>query len=144
MQVFSEIEVQVNYKDARDLFKKAGANVEETTDVVKISQSLVSELIARAPSVVKLCGRADNGDFDCEIGGKRVYMGTGGTALNVQDPGRKNTRPSELHDICDMARLVDALDNIHFFMLNVYPNELPVEIREQIRKSFSDIAPGIM
>jgi len=29
-------------------------------------------------------------------------------------------------------------------MLNVYPNELPVEIREQIRKSFSDIAPGIM
>jgi len=26
-----------------------------------------------------------------------------------------------------MARLVDALDNIHFYMLNVYPNDLPVE-----------------
>jgi len=47
--------------------------------------------------------------------------------LNVQDPGEKSARRSKLEDIKNMARMVDALDNIHFYMLNVFPNELPVE-----------------
>jgi len=32
-----------------------------------------------------------------------------------------------LKDIVDMARLVEVLDNIHIYMLNIYPNDLPVE-----------------
>ncbi|MBW1916698.1 MAG: trimethylamine methyltransferase family protein [Deltaproteobacteria bacterium] len=127
LKVFAKIGVQVNFPEARKLFKKAGAAVDESSRVVKIPPDLVEDLIAQAPSVVKLCGRDASGDLDCEIGGHRVYLGTGGTALNVQDPGDNGCRRSQLTDVMHMARLVEALDNIHFYMLNVYPNDLPVE-----------------
>ena len=125
--VFSEIGVEVNFPEALELFKKAGAFTDDSSKVVKFNPKLVMELIKPAPSVVQLCGRDDSGELDCEIGGNKVYMGTGGTALNVQDPGEKSARRSKLEDIKNMARMVDALDNIHFYMLNVFPNELPVE-----------------
>lgn len=127
LKVFAEIGVQVNFPEARELFKRAGATVDDTTRIVKIPSTLFRDLIATAPSIVTLYGRDDNGDLDCEIGGDKVYIGTGGTALNVQDPGEDNCRRSQLTDIMKIARLVEALDNIHFYMLNVYPNELTVE-----------------
>ncbi len=127
LRVFSDIGVQINLKEALDLFKSAGAVVDPSTRIVKMPPDLVESLIDRAPAVVRLCGREEDETLDCEIGGTRVYMGTGGTALNVQDPGETTARPSTLQDIADMARLVDALDHIHLYMLNVYPNELSVE-----------------
>jgi trimethylamine--corrinoid protein Co-methyltransferase len=127
LKVFDEIGIQVNFAPARELFRAAGADVDETSAIVKIPTGLVEELIHRAPPVVKLCGREENGALDCEVGGKDVYFGTGGTALNVQDPGSQDSRRATLQDVVDMARMVDALDNIQFFMLNVYPNDLPAE-----------------
>ena len=127
LRVFSDIGVQVNLPEALDLFKSAGAAVDAAARLVKIPPELAASLIDGAPEVVRLCGRGEGEELDCDIGGARVYMGTGGTALNVQDPGETTARPSSLQDIVGMARLVDALDNIHFYMLNVYPNELPVE-----------------
>ena len=127
MKVFAEIGVQVNFSEARELFRHAGAEVEESSRVVKVPPDLVQELIATAPSMVTLRGRAESGELDCEIGGDKVYMGTGGTALNVLDPGSRDARRSQLKDVMNMARLVEALDNIHFYMLNVYPNDLPDE-----------------
>lgn len=127
MKVFAEIGVQVNFSEARELFRHAGAEVEESSRVVKVPPDLVQELISKAPPMVTLCGRAENGELDCEIGGDKVYMGTGGTALNVLDPGSRDARRSQLKDVMNMARLVEALDNIHFYMLNVYPNDLPDE-----------------
>ena len=51
MRVFAEIGVQVNYSEARELFKNAGAEVEESSRVVKVPSDLVQKLISKAPSV---------------------------------------------------------------------------------------------
>jgi len=127
LKVFEDVGVEVRLEEARNLFRKAGAVVDEEKCVVRIPAALAEALISKAPDVVTLCGRDEKGDLDCHIGGKNVYMGTGGTALNVQDPGSNDSRPATLNDVRDMARLVEALDNIHFYMLNVYPNEFPGE-----------------
>lgn len=127
LRVFAEIGVQVNFSEARQMFREAGAEVDEASRVVKVPPGLVEELISRAPSTVRLCGRGENDELDCLIGGNAVYMGTGGTALNVQDTGATDSRRSMLADVMNMARLVEALDNIHFYMLNVFPNDLPQE-----------------
>jgi trimethylamine--corrinoid protein Co-methyltransferase len=127
LRVFAEVGVQVNSSEARGLFRDAGAEVEEDSGVVRISPSLVEELVSRAPSLVHLCGREEDGTWDCKVGGNNVYVGTGGTALNVQDSGALNARRAVLEDVVNMARLVDGLENIHFYMLNVYPNDLPEE-----------------
>ncbi|MEA3470146.1 MAG: trimethylamine methyltransferase family protein, partial [Thermodesulfobacteriota bacterium] len=127
LKVFDEVGIEVRFKDALELFRNAGAKVDDSTCTVKIPPGLAEKLIANAPPIVNLCGREENGAFDCEIGGNKVYMGTGGTALNVQDPGSDNSRRASLEDVKNMARVVEVLDNIHFYMLNVYPNELSAE-----------------
>lgn len=124
LRVFEEVGIVVRLNKARDLFRQAGATIDDTNCIVKMSPGLVEELIGQAPSVVTLCGRGENDELDCEIGGNKVYMGTGGTALNVQDSGSNDSRRATLEDIKNMARLVEVLDNIHFYMLNVYPSEL--------------------
>lgn len=124
LKVFAEVGVKVKLPEALELFETHGAKVDKDSRVAKIEPAMVTEWIQKAPSTILLCGREENGDLDCEIGGDNVYFGTGGTALNVQDPGSNDARRSTLEDVVNMARLVDALDNIHFYMLNVYPNDL--------------------
>lgn len=127
LEVFAEVGIQVNFPAALELFAAAGADIDRETNLVKLPGALVKKIIADAPPVINLCGRDPEGSLDCEIGGTKVYMGTGGTALNVQEPGSTEIRRSQTRDIMNMARMVDALDNIHFYMLNVYPGDLTVE-----------------
>jgi len=127
MRVFEEVGVQVNFPAALSLFKEAGAEIDEESNIVKMSRKLVMDLISTTPEKVTLYGRNASGEHDLEIGGKKVYMGTGGTALNVQEPGSTETRRAILEDVVKMAKVVNKLDNIHFYMLNVYPSDLSVE-----------------
>jgi trimethylamine--corrinoid protein Co-methyltransferase len=124
LKVFSEVGVQVNHDEALGIFKKAGARVDEGSRIVTFDPAMVMELVGQAPARVNLCGREPDGSLDCEIGGTRVHLGTGGTALNVQDPGSVDVRRSQLRDIMDMARVVNELENIHFYMLNIFPHDV--------------------
>jgi trimethylamine--corrinoid protein Co-methyltransferase len=85
-------------------------------------RSLVEDAIASAPSSLTLCGR--DAQHDCLLEGSRVHLGTGGTALYVLDLDTGQRRRSLTQDICDCARLGDALENNHIFTINVYPNEI--------------------
>ena len=127
MEVFEEVGIQVNYPMALEAFRQAGAEVDDKNNIVRLKPDLARKLLSTAPSSITLHGREASGELDLELGGARVYMGTGGTALNVQEPGSRETRRAVLKDVVNMARMVDELDNIHFYMLNVYPSDLPVE-----------------
>ena len=56
LKVFDEVGIQANLPEARNLFRNAGAKVDETTNTVKIPPGLVEELIGRAPSVIVRTG----------------------------------------------------------------------------------------
>lgn len=121
LRVLEEIGVQVNNARALDIFASQGAEVDRAGRLAKPPRSMVEDALASAPSRVILCGREEEHDLILEDG--RVYMGTGGTALNVLDL-EGNRRRSNLKDVGEIARLTDALENVHFFVLPVYPNEL--------------------
>ncbi len=87
------------------------------------SRALVEDTIARtAPSVV-LCGQDPARDI--ELGGTRVHCGTGGAAPSVVDMDTGRYRPATLADLYDLARLVDALDNLHFYVRSVVATDMP-------------------
>jgi len=121
MRVFEDVGLQVNNDAARHLFQQAGARVEG--DCVTVPRELVMELVAKAPSRVNLYGRDSRHDLTLEK--KRVHLGTGGTALNMLDIHTGEKRPATVRDMADLARLCDALDHIHFFMLPIYPDGIP-------------------
>jgi trimethylamine--corrinoid protein Co-methyltransferase len=76
-------------------------------------RSLVEDIIAKAPKNFIMPGQDPK--HDLEIGGNRVHMGTGGAAPEIIDFKTGRYRESTSTDLYDIARLVDTLDNIHFF-----------------------------
>jgi trimethylamine--corrinoid protein Co-methyltransferase len=125
MRVIDEVGFEVNSEAALELFKTAGAWVDQGKHLVRLPQKKAMELIGMAPSEVRLCGQDEK--HDIILGGHRVYTGTGGTALYIYHPDTGQNQPARLDDLKRIAKLVDKLDNIHLFMLPTYPSELPVE-----------------
>jgi trimethylamine--corrinoid protein Co-methyltransferase len=123
MRVFEEVGVQVNSDKALEFFREAGANIDG--NIVKLPQKTVMELVDQAPSEVVLYGRKP--EHNLNLGGARVYAGTGGTALNIIDGTSGDRRRATLQDLKNIAKLVDGLGNIHFFLLPTYPDDVPAE-----------------
>ena len=114
--------VKVFTQTGYEAFKKAGAEVDEADNLVHIPRAMVEDAVDSAPSKVVLCGR-DPKKY-CILEGSNVYLGTGGTAINVLDMETGQRRPSTNQDIRQMARVMDALENIHLFTINVFPNDI--------------------
>ena len=125
MRIIEEVGFQVNSETAMQRFESAGAHIDRENRVVRVPQHKVMELIESAPAEITLCGQKIENDI--VLGGKRVYAGTGGTALYIWDQRNQEKRLATLHDLKRIAKLVDALENVHLFLLPTYPNELPVE-----------------
>jgi len=121
MKVFENVGLEVHNKAARRLFQEAGARLD--SDRVTVPADLVMGLVGKAPSRVEFCGRDSRHDLTLEK--SKVNLGTGGTALNMLDIHTGEKRPATVRDMADLARLCDALDHVHFFMLPTYPDGVP-------------------
>ena len=126
--------VQVEQSEALRYLREAGAEVEGSR--VRITSSMVEDGISKAPSRVVLAGRDPTHDLILEDA--RVYIGTGGAALRVVDMETGEIRPTELRDVAHTARIVDALENIHFYLVPVYPADVPDEMVE-INKFYASL-----
>lgn len=76
-------------------------------------RSLVEDVLASCAKEVVLYGQ--DPQHDIEVSGSRVYFGTAGAAVHIVDIEGREYRDSTLNDLYDMARLVDKMDNIHYF-----------------------------
>lgn len=125
MRVLSEVGVRVPDGETRQVLTEAGASVDEEKGIAYIPPEVVERSVEKAPSSIRLCGLDPAKDIILQDG--KVYLGTGGTALNILDLERGEKRPAVLKDLARVARLVDSLVNIDFLLLPTYPNELDVE-----------------
>lgn len=76
-------------------------------------RTLVENIIDGAAKSFVYHGRDPRYDF--EIGGDRVYFGTGGAAVQTLDIDTGRYRPSTLRDLHDFTRLIDTLDHVSWF-----------------------------
>ncbi len=120
MQTLRQVGLEVNSAQAREILKDNGAEVDGK--ICKLPTSMVEEAIDKAPSKVVLYGRDPK--YNLHLEDSRVYFGTGGTVLNILDIETGEKRKTNIDDIANAGRLVDALENIHFYLLHLYPNEL--------------------
>ena len=91
-------------------------------------RSLVEDTIADACRNYVLCGRDPK--HDMELSGNRVHFGTAGAAVHVVDVDTREYRESKLRDLYDIARIVDAMEHIHFFQRPIVCRdmEIPAEL----------------
>jgi trimethylamine--corrinoid protein Co-methyltransferase len=116
--------IQVMASPCREVFRRAGCRIDEAINRVHIPARLVETGLANAAHQVLLAGRKP--EFDLDLGGARVYMGTGGQAVKVLDLDGK-VRESVLADNYNIGRLCDTLEHIHFYMRPVVCRDVPTE-----------------
>lgn len=125
LQVLERTGVEIPHSGARETFRTAGARLDADSGRVYLSPALVEDAIAAARSTVSLYGRDPGREL--HLGEARVYMGTGGAAIQVLDLDEETVRPTRLSDVACIARLVDALDNIHFYLRTCVAFDVPLE-----------------
>ena len=133
-EVLEKSGVAVYSKTARNAFRDAKADVRDDDDVVRLPRSLVEDAIDANPSSITLFGR--DGACDAVLEKNRVYYGTGGTAIYVLDPDSGERRPSTVQDVILNARMVENLDNIHVFTINVFPNDIQKKDEIDVNRFF--------
>jgi trimethylamine---corrinoid protein Co-methyltransferase len=123
LRILEETGVRIGLEEAREIFRSNGARVDG--EIVRISPAMVEKALSVAPRQFLMAGREEK--HDLIPGDKRVYMGTGGAALIVLDLETGRARPGTLRDVAEIARLCDALENVHFYLRPCIPQDISKE-----------------
>ena len=80
---------------------------------IRFPRALVEDMLAVAARDITLHARDTR--HDLHLSGTNVHFGTAGAAVHIVDPVTHEYRDSTAQDLYDAARLVEHLDNIHFY-----------------------------
>lgn len=105
-----------------DIFRKAGAAVDQSTGMVRLDRGIVEQALSTAPSEFMLTPR--NADRAIKLGGNRINFGFVSGAPNVHDcvNGR---RGGNLTDFKTLMKFAQYFNCIHFMGNQVAP---PIEL----------------
>ncbi|RME80959.1 MAG: methyltransferase [Caldilineae bacterium] len=117
--------VRIVESECRHILEQAGARVDRAHDRVYIPRQMVEAALKTANRDVVLYSR--DGRFDLHLRGTRVHLGTGGAAIKILDLETGYVREPTLRDVYDIGRLVDTLDNIHFYLRAVVARDVGKE-----------------
>jgi trimethylamine--corrinoid protein Co-methyltransferase len=127
LRILSEIGMDFLDADAREILRRAGADVRDGVERVRFDPAMVQEVIRTAPSEFTLHAR--NPAYDVRLGGDWIAFGTVGSPPNVSDLDR-GRRIGNREDFQNLLRLAQMLNAVHF--LSGYPVE-PVDVHHSVR-----------
>lgn len=124
MKILENIGVKVNHEEALKMLDNLGVYVDYRSKKVKISESLVKEVIKKTPSEFTYYGRKTKLDVRDDY----VYYLSGGSPLKVMDLDG-NIRNATLKDLSELVRLYDALNYVDLIAGTLTPTDIPNELR---------------
>ena len=126
LDVMQTVGVRIHSATARNDLKKAGANVDEKTKVVKFSHDLTKSLISKVPSTIVLAGR--DKEFDLPVDGTHCYFTTDGCGITVWEQKTQSRRLSVLQDIKNTAIIGDYLPYCSIYEPMVVASDVPHKV----------------
>ena len=111
-----------------------GATQNETGRLC-FSREMVEDIIDGAAKSFVFYGRDSKYDF--EVGGDKVYFGTGGAAVQTLDLETQEYRASTLQDLYDFARLTDTLNNVSWFTRCCVATDVPDNFDLDVNTAFA-------
>jgi len=101
-------------------------------------RALVEDTIANAARNFPIYGRDPK--HDLEPWGTKVHFGTAGAAVHMYNPETNEYRESTIQDLYDIARIVDVMDNIHFFQRSVVPRDIEAPDAMDLNTCYAAVA----
>jgi trimethylamine---corrinoid protein Co-methyltransferase len=126
LRVLEELGIKVLNDEARQIFRDAGARVDESTQLVKFDRAMITTALGSAPAEFVLHGRTP--ESDVALGGDNVAFVCVGGAPHISDLDR-GKRPGTLEDTRNIIRLSEHFDVIHLQSPNVEAQDIPVHLR---------------
>ena len=123
MTILEKVGVVFEEEKALELFRDAGAKV--SNDAVRFSPEMVESLLKRCPSRVTLY--AKDPKKSVRLGENRVHYTNGYGTTFVKDLETGKIREARLEDLNHFTRLSDYLDNVHYILTQVIPQDVPTE-----------------
>lgn len=102
---------------------------------VLFPREMVERVIKMAAGRFTFHGRDPARSID--VGGQRVYFGTGGAAVLTLDIDSGDYRPSTLRDLYDFTRLQDRLTNVSWFTRCCVATDLPDNLDLDVNTVFA-------
>ncbi len=111
MQILEEIGIAYMDDEALDLWEKAGADVDRTSQMVKVDRTMIMDLIGKAPST--FTWRARNPQHDVIIGGNYIAFSPNGGTVFYQDLDTER-RPGLMSDYEVFLKINQSSGVVHF------------------------------
>ena len=124
MEILATIGVKVEYKRAREIFRQAGAQVDDAAQSVRLSEELVRWAVDQAPKQFALYG--SDPEFHVNIGGGETTFAALGTPTQIIDLETGRRRPTTLADTIRHIQLIDGCEYIHNSQMDIWPNDIPM------------------
>ncbi|MEM7198505.1 MAG: trimethylamine methyltransferase family protein, partial [Pseudomonadota bacterium] len=124
LAILAERGVKVLLREARDIFKAAGAIIDG--EFVYLGKDIVDAALASAPKSFTIHGGVPEKDLHMRMG--QMAFQPGGAAPHATDriTGR---RPGRLADFHDMMRITQHFDVLQMISPAVEPQDIPIHIR---------------
>ncbi len=120
-----------------DYMTRAGARLTAQGRLL-FPRALVEDTLARAGRHFVLHGQAPK--HDLEPWGSRVYFGTAGAAVHIVDGRSGAYRDSTTKDLYDIARVVDTLENLHFYQRSIVCRDLTSPRELDVNTAYACVA----
>ena len=112
--------------DARVLYRKAGAQVDEATQIVRLDRELVTASIATAPRDITL--HTVDPERNVPLSNGCVAFAPTSGPPNIMDTAG-GRRAGTLEDFCNLVKLCQSFEVIHVLGGATEPQDIPVHIR---------------
>ncbi len=126
LRVLQELGVKVLLPEARRIFAKAGARVDEDTQMVFIGRDLVEAAVASAPKSIACHAGARDRDFTLELGSLVFQPGAGAPNATDLERGR---RPASGQDYIEFLKLTHHFNVFQMISPQVEPQDVPTHLR---------------
>ena len=113
LNVLAGTGVRVESAGGREILKAAGAQVDETSHIVRFHNNQVEEALGLAPKKFTLGARRPGWDLPLNTGDCRLLLDGEGPTVLDRKTGKH--RDSTFHDWLEATRLADALDDIGIY-----------------------------
>ncbi len=126
LRTIEELGVKVLLPEARRIFAKGGARVDEDSQMAFIGRDMVEAAIASAPKSIACKAGARHRDFTLELGSLVFQPGAGAPNATDLERGR---RPATGQDYLDFLKLTHHFDVFQMISPQVEPQDVSTHLR---------------
>ncbi len=126
LQILETQGMRVLPPEAREVYRRGGAMVDESTLTVRLDRGLVAQSLASTPRELVLHGRTR--DRDMPVHGRHVVFAPTSGPPNIMDTVR-GKRAGTFEDYCNIIKLCQNHEVIHVLGGCVEPQDIPVQFR---------------